>query len=75
MIIRNDISPKYNIYYIGAQILKKLKEHGPLEFGEILIMLEEVIDGIGVSSVYYSLDWLYMIGGVELEDGRLMICD
>lgn len=75
LIIRNDISPKKNLYYLGALIIKFLQSKKSANFEEVLNFLQDKIDNLLINSIYYALDWLYLMNIIELDRGVLKLCD
>jgi hypothetical protein len=75
MILDQDIKPEKQAYYLGSSILRALqgRTSGPIE---VLDLFEQVNQREKVSYHAFSMamNWLYLIGAVELSDGRLTKC-
>ena len=74
LVIRNDIKPSLNLYYIGAQILVALQESGPLTIDNILKQLNYSDHNITVNHIYYSCDWLYLLELININEQGEIIC-
>ena len=77
MIINNLPSPYKSLYVIGASILLLLRDNkykivDPLELYELF---KQENTKISLSYFIYGLDWLYMVGLVNLtESGDIALC-
>lgn len=76
MIISKDTNPEKDLYYIGAIVLESLQsvEDETFEYLTLLHLLRNKID-ISNNLFALSLDWLYLMGVVELTDeGHIKKC-
>lgn len=72
MILNSERSPKDSLYYIGAFLLKILKnEKNEIEINELLRKAKE--QNINISLFYYALDWLYLISLIEVKEERIYL--
>ncbi len=73
MIIDYDSKPKNSIFYTAAVLYKQI-----LSFG---FDAEKTFDyfckNVSQNALlyYYSLDWLYLAGKIDIKNGGLVICD
>ena len=77
MIIRNLSSPERSLYIAGANILSVLLSNieGPIDPLELFETVKENND-LSLSYFIFGLDWLYMIGSIELtEFGDIKVCN
>ncbi|MEK4209271.1 MULTISPECIES: ABC-three component system middle component 6 [Paenibacillaceae] len=75
MIINIDREPKYSLYYIGGIILDLLKKHDSLSIDELYEKTKSIIDSnLYIDFIYYSLDWLYMLSLINIEQDKVKIC-
>jgi hypothetical protein len=75
MIINIDREPKYSLYYIGAIILKILKKHKCVSIEELYNYVKNEIDkNLHIDFIYYSLDWLYILSLIKLDENRVILC-
>lgn len=74
MLLPDVVHPNSSIFYNGAQVLRALQAHGKLN----LIDLREMSEVNGLISMplfILSLDWLFLIGAIELSaDGEVNLC-
>ena len=72
MILPINMHPKLCLYYIGAVILKELKEHSYSNIMELYIKIasqqQKDLYKISLSSFILSLDWLFLIDEIILAD-------
>lgn len=61
MLVPNDKSPKYSLYYIGALLLKTLKEKENHDFFYIYNLMKAEY-GISFKLYILTIDWLYLAG-------------
>ena len=74
MIINKDINPIRNIYYLGGRLIDILQNHdkGLLIYDAYEAMIEKV--DISMNMFTLTLDWLYLIDVITIEDGRIYKC-
>lgn len=72
MILPINMHPKLCLYYIGAVVLKELKEHSYPNIMELYIKIasQQQKDPykISLSSFILSLDWLFLIDEIIIAD-------
>jgi len=75
MILDQDIKPEKQAYYVGSVILQALKDLNSEQI-QLLNLFEQVNRREPVSYHAFSMamNWLFLIGAIELADGRLNIC-
>lgn len=76
MIINRERDPNLSLYYIGGIILEILKKDCEMN---INLLYEEVIKSVGVEFhidfFYYSLDWLFLLSLIKINNGRVKLCE
>lgn len=75
MLLPKDINPENSIYYYGSLVLKRLMSipHGE----EDIINLYHFVktNNISITSFSLTLDWLYLVGAVKINDeGKVILC-
>lgn len=78
MIISNAQSQKLSLYYIGANLLTLIKNHQFKAICPSLLFSKygESYDEISFSYFIHGLDWLYIIGAVQLTpSGDVSLCN
>jgi hypothetical protein len=76
MIISKDTNPAKDLYYIGNLILQYFIDNRIKVIGytELIAALKSEYN-ISTNLLSLSLDWIYMLGSVEIDDkGDLVIC-
>jgi hypothetical protein len=75
MILNQDIKPEKQAYYLGSKILSVLKDE-PSEQVQLLNVFEQVNQHEKVSYHAFSMamNWLYLIGAIELNERTLIKC-
>jgi hypothetical protein len=75
MIINQDIKPEKQAYYLGSLIIGILKENSDTKIQQ-LDVFEKINTGEKVSYHAFSMamNWLYLIGAIELKDKHLIQC-
>lgn len=76
MLLPKDINPENSIYYYGGVVLKQLLSINDNQ--EDIINLYHSIkstDDISITSFSLTLDWLYLIGSVKINNkGKVILC-
>ncbi|MDA5562609.1 hypothetical protein PJK54_02865 [Cobetia sp. MMG027] len=73
-MITIDSDPEVNPVSLGAHILTHLADNaGEVELGELYNVLK-YSHGISYDVYVYTLDWLYAIGAVDLNDDERLVC-
>lgn len=78
MIINNISSPDKSLYVIGAGILVVLKSKNKsiCDPAELFDSYKNINEKISISYFFYALDWLYIVGLVELtKHGDIKLCN
>ena len=69
MIINYQRNPRYSLFYVGAKILEFLKQTGYKFIDDIYQELRKLYnDKISIEYFYLSLDWLFLIDKVKIEN-------
>ncbi len=73
MIINAERIPEISLYYLGAIILGQIKTSQRLSTDDIYIFLKEQIEEfISIDYVYLALDWLFLLGLVNFNEGMII---
>lgn len=75
MITGKDIKPDRQIYRLGAVVLEQLK-HSADEQIDLFSLFESIRseENISLGAFFRTLDWLYLLGALEAEQGELVKC-
>lgn len=75
MLLPIDIKPENSIYYYGAVILETLKELDNIIDIVSLYHLIKKKKNISLNSFSLTLDWLYLIDSVKVDEGgNVILC-
>ncbi|WP_397376278.1 ABC-three component system middle component 6 [Paenibacillus xylanexedens] len=75
MIINLDREPKYSLYYIGGLILEILSKHISISIDDLYSKVKTKVDkNLYIDFIYYSLDWLFLLSLVEIEEDKVTLC-
>ena len=75
MLLPIDIKPENSIYYYGAVILETLKELDNIIDIVSLYHLYKKKKNISLNSFSLTLDWLYLIDSVKVDEGgNVILC-
>ena len=78
MILSNSLRPQHTIYYLGAILIKCIREHSSTTIDSIDLyesFKTKVKSKITFLQYMYTLNWLYLLDLVELNDkGDIVIC-
>ncbi|MBQ3408505.1 MAG: hypothetical protein IJH12_04800 [Clostridia bacterium] len=76
MLINTDRNPKYSLFYVGFEILNYIKKgKNGVSIDEIYRLIQSKVDSdINITYVYYTLDWLFMMSTIKIEEERVFIC-
>lgn len=76
MIINVDREPTLSLYYLGGVVLQILKKQS---FSYIDDLYKEVMKNINqdihIDFLYYTLDWLYILSAIKINEGKVSICE
>ncbi|MGP0584390.1 ABC-three component system middle component 6 [Paenibacillus timonensis] len=76
MIINSERKPALSLYFLGSEILKILIENKNEQIETLFELLKKSIsDEIHIDFYYYSLDWLYLLSIIRMENGRVLLCE
>lgn len=76
LIIRNDVRPESNIYYLGAMFLDYIREYECIRIDELFDIINARFPSISINQILYTLDWLYILDKIDILDKGLIIrCD
>lgn len=67
MLLPNNIIPEYSIYYSGYIVLNELNNKNNQMFFELYENIKKQID-MSLSTFILSLDWLYLINMVQIDN-------
>jgi len=74
MIINKDINPEKQVYYIGGLIMNILKDsNNEIDFFDVLQKINN-FESVSLNLYTLSLDWLFLLGVLKQENGRLVKC-
>ena len=75
MIIGRDIHPEKKVYHTGALIIQVLKDNQDNSFGyfQLYTQLKEQYK-MSINTFTLSLDWLYLLGVVKHNHGKVEKC-
>jgi len=71
MILTSGCDPQINVLFIGAEILRLLKNK-TFEIEKIIFEVTNKFD-ISIDHVILSIDWLYMIKAININDNKIFI--
>lgn len=72
MIINRERDPKLSLYYLGAQVISILKETNGISIDDLISRLDKLTETeLHVNFVYYTIDWLYILSLVRVEEGLI----
>ena len=61
------------MYYNGGKVLEVMLSEKRLGFGDLYLRMREKMD-ISMATLTLSLDWLYLLGCLEVKDGEVVLC-
>lgn len=75
MIISKDMKPERQVYYLGALLLEVLRD-APGRTVELFDMFEQMNsrEVVSVNVFILTLDWLFLLGAISNDKGRIAIC-
>ena len=74
MLLPVDMKPEYSTYYYGAMIIEEVKNQKKINIVELYTVLKDKIK-ISILSYSITLDWLYMIESVLVDEkGSVKLC-
>lgn len=75
MIIGKDIKPERQIYHLGALLLEVLQDI-PSKTIELFDVFEHMNSHktVSVNAFILTLDWLFLLGAITNDRGRIVKC-
>ena len=74
MIIDKNINPQRDVYYLGALLIKVLKDNSSeISFFEAFIQFNQR-EKVSMSLFTLAMDWLFLIGAISSKNGRIVKC-
>lgn len=73
MLIPDNIRPENSVYYNGGKVLEVMLSEKRLGIGDLYLRMREKMD-ISMATLTLSLDWLYLLGCLEVKDGEVILC-
>lgn len=76
MIISKDTNPTKDLYYVGGLILQHFEKNDltSIDYHELINALKSK-HNISTNLLFLSLDWLYMIGSININNnGDIIVC-
>ena len=72
MILNSQRQPDFSLYYLGGVVLKILEQIKVISIEELLSKVQQHVEKrIHVDFIYYALDWLFLLGLVKIEEGKV----
>lgn len=76
MIINIERSPSLSLYYLGSEIINIIKNKEINYIEDIYYEIRHLLDqDIHIDFIYYSLDWLFLLSIIKLDNGRVVLCE
>lgn len=73
MLIPENIRPENSLYYNGGKVLEVMLSEKQLSIGDLYVHMRENMN-ISMATLMLSLDWLYLLGCLEVKDGEVALC-
>lgn len=75
IVINKDINPEREIYYLGAEVIEILKGI-PMKDADLLDVFQLLNKRRRVSMNLFvlTLDWLYLVGSINHNEGCIVKC-
>lgn len=75
MIINFDREPIFSLYYLGGISMNILSTHSSLSLEELFVEIKkELHQELHIDFFYYTLDWLFLMSAICVNDGRVALC-
>ncbi|WHP39099.1 MAG: hypothetical protein QJQ54_00265 [Mollicutes bacterium] len=76
MIISQNINPKRNLYYIGSLIIEIIEKYGKtISIHNLFENLNKnKKDKISYSLFVLTLDWLFLLNIIKMNENNIKIC-
>lgn len=75
MIVSKNIKPEKTFYYLGAKTIKVLLDRSNLEvdFFDVFAEIKKE-ENISINLFCLTLDWLYVLGVIDIHNGKIAKC-
>lgn len=75
MLVSKDINPQKSIYFLGAKIIEVIIKKDN-NFNDLIDLFNElsIYNKISFHLFTLTIDWLYLIGLIELDDEGNILC-
>lgn len=73
MLIPDNIRPENSLYYNGGKVLEVMLSEKRLSISDLYVRMREKMN-ISIATLLLSLDWLYLLGCLEVNDGEVVLC-
>ena len=68
--------PQSSIYYIASIILEVLYSYNKLQIDALYEKVKDKCDNsLYVDDIYYSLDWLYILSLIRINEDMVELCE
>lgn len=72
MIINVERKTELSLYYLGGIVLAILKENYVMDIESLLDEIRAKVESkLHVDFLYYTLDWLFLLSLIKLDEGRI----
>lgn len=72
MILNCQRQPDFSLYYLGGVLLEILEQVKVISIEKLLEKAQQHLKKkVHVDFIYYALDWLYLLGLVSIEEGKV----
>ena len=73
MIVGKDIQPERKLYFLGGRVLDLLQKSTQEE--DLITLYQSLNDKeISINVLLLTLDWLYLLGAVKINKGKIIKC-
>lgn len=73
MLVPDNTRPEDTIYFNGAKVLQVILDEKRLAITDLYVILKKKSD-ISFATMLLSLDWLYLIDCIEVNNGEVVLC-
>lgn len=75
MIINFERNPTVSLYYLGSIVLEILLKKDKISIEDLYEATQMALgQDLHIDFFYYTLDWLYLISAIKLNDERVCLC-
>ena len=72
MILNSQRHPKFSLYYLGGVLLKMLEDKKVVSMWEMFNEVQKTLgEDVYIDFIIYSLDWLYLLDLIKVEEGKV----